>query len=104
MSQSPTNSTPPQDTNGSKSAAVQPGWFRLMLPVALVAACAELATAVLNNSTLPVYFTLGLGITPTIYTYLVVPFFISEALFKSPLGVLADRYGRKPLMMCGAMV
>jgi len=80
------------------------GWFRVVLPVAVIAACAELGTAILNNSTLPFYFVKGLGISPAIYVLMMIPFFISEALFKSPLGVLADRFGRKPLMTAGALV
>ena len=31
-------------------------------------------------------------------------FFVSEVLFKSPLGALADKFGRKPLMLGGAAV
>ena len=104
MSQSPPNQTQIEEPEGRPRRASETSWFRLILPVALVAACAELATAVLNNSTLPVYFTKALHIRTDIYTMLMVPFFISEALFKSPLGVLADRYGRKPLMLGGALV
>ena len=74
------------------------------MPVILIAACAELGISVLNNSALPIYFTKGLKIPTGIYSLLMIPFFISEVLFKSPLGVLADKIGRKPLMLGGAMV
>ena len=79
-------------------------WFLVVLPVAIVAACAELGTAILNNSTLPLFYHLGLGISLKVYPILMIPFFISEAVFKLPLGVLSDKYGRKPLMLGGALV
>lgn len=75
-----------------------------VLPVALIALCAELGIAVLNNSALPVYFSKGLGINVRLLGLILLPFFISEVLFKSPLGVLADRWGRKPLMMAGTLI
>jgi len=74
------------------------------MPVILIAACAELGISVLNNSALPIYFTQGLKIPTGIYSFLMIPFFISEVLFKSPLGVLSDRFGRKPLMLGGALI
>ena len=74
------------------------------MPVILIAACAELGISILNNSALPIYFTKGLHIPTGTYSLLMIPFFISEVLFKSPLGVLADKIGRKPLMLGGAMV
>ncbi len=80
------------------------GWLAAVLPVLLISACAELGISILNNSALPIYFTQGLHIQTKTYGYLMVPFFISEVLFKSPLGVLADRFGRKPLMLGGALV
>src|SRR4051812_31022495 len=98
MSQSPPNQTGIEEPEDKPLPASEKSWFRLVLPVALVAACVELATAVLNNSTLPVYFTKGLKIPTDTYVLLMIPFFISE-LFKSPLGVLADKFGRKPLML-----
>jgi DHA1 family multidrug resistance protein-like MFS transporter len=79
-------------------------WFLVVLPVAAIAACAELGTAILNNSTLPVYFNMGLGLSTALMSVLMVPFFISEALFKSPLGVLADEYGRKPFILFGTLM
>jgi len=80
------------------------GWLAAVLPVLLISACAELGISILNNSALPIYFTQGLHIPTKTYGFLMVPFFISEVLFKSPLGVLADRFGRKPLMLGGALV
>ena len=80
------------------------GWLAAVMPVILIAACAELGISVLNNSALPIYFTKGLHIPTGTYSLLMIPFFISEVLFKSPLGVLADKIGRKPLMLGGALV
>jgi len=80
------------------------GWLAAVLPVVLIAACAELGISVLNNSALPIYFTQGLKLSTSVLGFLMVPFFISEVLFKSPLGVLADKFGRKPLMLGGALV
>ncbi len=79
-------------------------WLAAIMPVVLIAACAELGISILNNSALPVYFKQGLKIPTGTYGLLMIPFFISEVLFKSPLGVLADRFGRKPLMLGGALV
>ncbi len=69
-----------------------------------MAACAELGIAILNNSALPVYYTLGLKLSTHLMALIMVPFFISEALFKLPLGHLSDRYGRKPLIVLGALI
>ena len=80
------------------------GWLAAILPVVLIAACSELGISVLSNSALPIYFTTGLKIPTSVYTLLMLPFFISEVLFKSPLGVLADKVGRRPLMLGGALV
>ncbi len=80
------------------------GWIAAILPVVLIAACSELGISVLSNSALPIYFTTGLKIHTSVYTLLMLPFFISEVLFKSPLGVLADKIGRRPLMLGGALV
>ncbi len=85
-------------------APKQANWLAAIMPVILIAACAELGISVLNNSALPVYFKQGLKIPGGTYGLLMIPFFISEVLFKSPLGVLADRFGRKPLMLGGAII
>ena len=92
--------TPETSSENKKSAS----WVAAVLPVVLIAACAELGISVLNNSALPVYFTKGLHISTGVMGFILVWFFISESLFKSPLGVLADRIGRKPLMLGGAAI
>jgi len=94
----------PRDESAVSSGMKSGGWLAAVMPVILIAACAELGISVLNNSALPIYFTKGLHIPTGTYSLLMIPFFISEVLFKSPLGVLADKIGRKPLMLGGAMV
>jgi MFS family permease len=76
-------------------------WLPLIIPVAIISAFAELGYAVVNNSAFPVYMKKGLGVSATMMTWVMVPFFISEVLFKAPFGVIADRYGRKALMVIG---
>ena len=93
MSESPTDSEP-----AAKS------WLKATLPVAMIAAFAELGLGVINNSAMPIYITHGLGLNTEIFTLVMIPFFLSEVLFKSPLGVFADRWGRKPLMVVGPAI
>ena len=81
-----------------------PGWLAAVMPVVAIAACTELGISVLRNSALPVYFTRGLHIRPPVMALLLIWFYIAESLFKAPLGVLADRIGRKPLILGGAAI
>jgi len=94
----------PADAAAPISPIASARWLAAIMPVVLIAACAELGISVLNNSALPIYFTQGLKIPTGTYGLLMIPFFISEVLFKSPLGVLADKLGRKPLMLGGAAI
>ncbi|HEY3328939.1 MAG TPA: MFS transporter [Capsulimonadaceae bacterium] len=91
-------------TLASKPGKKAPNWLMLTLPVALIAVFAELGYAIINNSVLQVYLVKGLGIDPAIMSMVLLPFFISEVLFKGPLGVAADHWGRKPLMVLGPAV
>lgn len=79
-------------------------WLWLTLPVALIAACSELGYAILNTSALPVYIVHGLRLDMAVFGIIMVPFFISEAVCKGPLGMIADRIGRKPLMVIGPAI
>lgn len=98
MSQPLTQELEPESAPSNSSK-----WLAATLPVAVIALCGELGIAVLNNSALPVYFVKGLNIDAAVLPLLMAPFFLSE-LLKTPLGVLADRFGRKPLMLSGALV
>ena len=104
MNEPLTQSPEPSSSEALSASPAEKGWLAATLPVVLIAACAELGISVLNNSALPIYFTQGLKISTSVLGFLMVPFFISEVLFKSPLGVLGDRFGRKPLMLGGALI
>lgn len=103
MSQS-VSAEPPAPPSSGDAAPKPKGWFAAVLPVVLIAAFAELGISILSNSVLPVYFKNGLGINTEVYAYIAVAFFIAEVLSKAPLGVLADKFGRKPLILSGALV
>ncbi len=98
----------PAPSGASPSNPQQPknkrSWLAITLPVAFISAFAELGLGIMNNSALPVYFKQGLQLDTVIYTTVMTPFFISEVLFKSPLGLLADKFGRKPLMVIGPAI
>jgi MFS family permease len=106
----PTDKASAKENGAASSSTKDPGqsggsgWIKPVIPVAVIALCAEMGTSVLNNSTLPVYFKNGLKIGTDVIALLMIPFFISEVLFKSPLGVLADKIGRKPLMLFGCLM
>jgi MFS family permease len=79
-------------------------WVLATLPVALIAAFAELGYAVINNSAFQVYCKLGLGITAFVIVKVMAPFYLSEVFCKGPFGLLADRIGRKTLMVIGPAI
>ena len=73
-----------------------------MIYLCVVSVIAELAYAVINQSAIPPYleqigFKAQAGIV--IGTFLLI-----EALFKSPMGSLGDRLGRRPLIVGGALI
>ncbi len=78
----------------------KPAVFRLLV----IALLAEIGYAVLNISTMPVYLRDDRGLGESVIGIVLVAFLLSEALFKSPMGHLADRYGRKALMTVGPAV
>lgn len=90
-------------SSASEPASSDKGWLKATLPVAFIAAFAELGLSVINNE-FQIYVPKGLGLGPIIMAAVMVPFFVSEVVFKSPLGVLADRWGRKPLMVLGPAI
>lgn len=67
----------------------------------LIALLAEIGYAVLNLSTMPVYLQYDRGYTASVIGIVLVAFVLSEALFKSPMGALADKMSRKRLVVIG---
>jgi MFS transporter, DHA1 family, multidrug resistance protein len=72
--------------------------LRLVLAMALLA---EIGYAVLNISTMPVYLKFDREFGTSVIGLVLVAFLLSEAIFKSPMGSLADRIGRKRLIVLG---
>src|SRR5579862_4144884 len=92
-----------------RSVILQPAVWRLLV----VALFAEIGYAVLNISTMPVYLKAdptrawisnGRGFGESVISLVIVAFLLSEAIFKSPMGHLADRIGPKRLMMFGPLL
>mgnify|MGYP000530609916 CR=1 FL=1 len=76
-----------------------PVWRRKgVLNLLVIALFAELGLAVLNISTMPVYLAKDRGLGGGAIGLVLGAFLLSEALFKSPMGHLADRVGRKTMM------
>ena len=73
----------------------------LMRRVLLMALFAEIGYAVLNISTMPVYLKFDRSFGTAVIGFVLVAFLLSEAIFKSPMGSLADRIGRKRLIVIG---
>jgi len=85
---------------------------RRLLVIALLA---EVGYAVLNISTMPVYLEAdpgprglllpeGRGLGASVISLVIVAFLFSEAVFKSPMGALADRFGHRRLMLAGPCI
>jgi len=67
----------------------------------LIALLAEIGYAVLNLSTMPVYLRDVRGYGTGMIGIIIGAFLLSEAIFKGPAGGLADRFGRKRLIVIG---
>ena len=67
----------------------------------LIALIAEIGYAVLNISAMPVYLKYHRNMSESVIGIVLVAFLLSEAVFKSPMGHLADRFGRKRLIVIG---
>lgn len=78
----------------------QPKVFSLLL----IALLAELAYAVLNISAMPVYLKNDRGFPEGTIGLIIAMFLLSEAVFKGPMGTLADKFGRKRLMVIGPLL
>jgi DHA1 family multidrug resistance protein-like MFS transporter len=86
----------------------KPAVYRLLI----IALLAEIAYGVMNLSTMPVYLATkeinphallpsGRGFGESVIGLVLVAFLLSEAIFKGPMGHLADRVGPKRLMLMG---
>lgn len=80
-----------------KPLLLRPPVLRLLL----MALFAETGYAMLNISTMPVYLKYDRGFGTGVIGLVLVAFLLSEAIFKSPMGALADRFGRKRLIVVG---
>ena len=78
----------------------RPAVFKLLA----IAFFAELAYAMLNISTMPVYLSKDRHFPEGTIGMIVIAFLLSETIFKSPMGQLADRWGRKRLIVIGPAI
>ncbi|KXK15622.1 MAG: Arabinose efflux permease [Armatimonadetes bacterium OLB18] len=81
----------------TKPLLQRPAVMRLLI----LALLAEVGYAVLNISTMPVYLQFDRGFGASVTGLVVAAFLLSEAVFKSPMGALADRVGRKTMVVLG---
>ena len=102
---------PPMPTENPLPVWKQPPVRRLLI----IALLAEIGYAVLNISTMPVYLAAdpgsgrhlipeGRALGPSVISFVLVAFLLSEAVFKSPMGALADRLGHRRLMLIGPII
>ncbi|MHB1001020.1 MAG: MFS transporter [Armatimonadota bacterium] len=76
--------------------------YHSLIYLSIVSFVAELAYAVMNQSAIPPYLEqIGLKASVGI---IIGTFLIVEAVFKSPMGSLGDRVGRRPLIVGGALI
>jgi MFS family permease len=77
-------------------------WRRTdVLRLLVIALLAEIAYAVLNISSMPVYLKFDRHYGASVIGLVLVAFLLSEALFKGVMGGIADRVGRKKLITLG---
>lgn len=80
-----------------RSVLRQPAVLKLIV----IALLAEIAYAVLNISTMPVYLKEDRQFGETAIGFVLVFYLLVEAIFKGPMGSLADKYGPRLLMTIG---
>ena len=76
----------------------------IFLRIVVVALFAEIGYAVLNLSTMPVYLTKERHFSTVAMGLVLTTYLFSEAIFKSPMGQLADRIGSRKLMAFGPAI
>lgn len=75
--------------------------YHTLIYLSIVAAVAELAYGVVNQSAIPPYVQ-QIGLTAHL-GLIYATFLVVETIFKSPMGHLGDRWGRRPLIVGGAV-
>ena len=75
-----------------------------VLRLLIIALMAEVSYAVLNISTMPVYLKEHRHFSEFLVSVVFVSYLLSEALFKGPMGHLADRYGCRQFMIFGPAI
>lgn len=78
----------------------RPAVYRLVI----VALLAEIGYAVLNVSAMGPYLKVERGIGEDMFSLILSAYLLSEAISKSPMGHLADRYGRRFFMSFGPLM
>jgi MFS transporter, DHA1 family, multidrug resistance protein len=102
-------SAPPveEEPNGSATrpepSPMPPSMWGFLIALSAVAGLAELAFIIVNVSALPVYMKEGLQL-PNLPGIALAMFYMAEALGNSPMGMLADRVGRRRMMVFGALI
>ncbi len=78
----------------------KPNVYRLLL----VALLAELGYALVNFSAMPVYLKNDLAMPTSVIGFVLASFLLSETFFKSITGQVADKVGRKKLILPGTAI
>lgn len=88
--------------DAAATTPTKPLWARPpVLRLLAIALLAEIGYAVLNISAMPVYLKFDRHMSASVISLVLVAFLLSEAVMKSPMGHLADRLGRKRLIVIG---
>ncbi|MER3495481.1 MAG: hypothetical protein C4320_00815, partial [Armatimonadota bacterium] len=104
LSERPLRDEEAQAPRGEAPTTSEPAslWKRpKVVRLLLVALLAEIGYAALNLSTMPVYLKEDRKFGESVIGLVLTAFLFSEAVFKTPMGSLADRIGSKRLMVLG---
>lgn len=98
----PTSASETGDAASPATAAPPRNDWPFLIALAVVAGLAELAAAIVGVSALPIYIPNALHLADYV-GFTMMAFYLSEAVFNSPMGALADRIGRRRMMVLGAL-